>query len=183
MFQPDRGMAILTRIDVGWGTGIHLDMYRRFGCSLHGSDSLPSMLEVAQERLSAADEELRLTDATQMPYGDGEFDFVFSMLALHEMEDMVRTSVIGEIERVLSNQGRILLIYFHASMARQVKGWITKLVILFSEIAAGRRHFRNCRQFMSTGGLPALIRDSRLSTEPENIVGGDTLSLYLLRAV
>jgi len=178
MFMPDRDMAIL---DVGCGTGVHLGMYQRYGCDLSGIDTSQSMLEVAKTRLGDS-ADLRLADATQMPYDDGAFDFIFCMLALHEMDDTVRGSVIGEIKRVLKGDGRILLIDFHAGKSRPIKGWITKLVILLSEIAAGRRHFRNYRQFVSIGGLPALITDSQLSIEQERVVGGDTLALYLLRA-
>lgn len=178
MFMPDRDMAIL---DVGCGTGVHLGMYQRYGCDLSGIDTSHSMLEVAKTRLGDS-ADLRLADATQMPYDDGAFDFIFCMLALHEMDDTVRGSVIGEIKRVLKGDGRILFIDFHAGKSRPIKGWITKLVILFSEIAAGRRHFRNYRQFVSIGGLPALITDSQLSIEQERVVGGDTLALYLLRA-
>jgi ubiquinone/menaquinone biosynthesis C-methylase UbiE len=178
MFPPDRTMAIL---DVGCGTGAHLEMYQRYGCSLHGIDTSPSMFEVAKARLGN-DADLRLTDASQMPYDDRAFDFVFCMLTLHEMDDTVRASVIGEIKRVLKREGRILFIDFHVGKPQPIMGWVTKLVILLSEIGGGRRHFRNYRQFMSIGGLPALIRASRLSIEQEKVVGGDTLALYLLRA-
>ncbi|GMR11390.1 MAG: hypothetical protein BMS9Abin28_2221 [Anaerolineae bacterium] len=178
MFMPDRGMAIL---DVGCGTGIHLEMYLRYGCNIHGIDTSPSMLEVARSRLSE-DADLRLADAAYMPYDAEAFDFVFSMLALHEMDHEVRGRVIGEIKRVLKPDGRILFIDFHAGRSRPVKGWLTKFVILLSEIAAGRRHFRNYRHFMSIGGLPALIADAQLYLEQEKVVGGDTLALYLLSA-
>ncbi len=176
MFRPDRGMAVL---DVGCGTGMHLEMYQEYGCSLYGIDASPSMLEVARTRLGER-AELRLADAAQMPYEDGAFDLVLCMLALHEMDESVRGLVVGEIMRVLRSDGRSLLIDFHAGGARPVKGWLTKLVILLSEAAAGRRHFQNYRHFMSVGGLPALIGDSRLSIEKEKVVGGDTLALYLL---
>jgi ubiquinone/menaquinone biosynthesis C-methylase UbiE len=178
MFLPQRGGAVL---DVGCGTGIHLEMYQRYECSLYGIDTSPSMLEVAKARLGER-AELRLADATQMPYEAGFFDLVLCMLALHEMDEKVRSTVLGEIARVTKHDGRILLIDFHAGKPRPLKGWFSKLVILLSEIAAGRRHFRNYRQFMSIGGLPALIDDSQLAIEKEKIVGDDTLALYLLGA-
>ena len=48
MFLPKKGMKVL---DVGCGTGIQLDMYRRFNCKLYGIDTSPSMLDVASSRL------------------------------------------------------------------------------------------------------------------------------------
>jgi len=177
MFMPQRGAAVL---DVGCGTGIHLEIYQRYGCKLYGIDTSQSMLELARARLGES-AELRLTDAIEIPYEAGFFDLVICMLALHEMDEGRRGKVIGEIKRVLKPDGRILFIDFHAGSPRPLRGWLSKLVILLSEVAAGRRHFRNYRHFMSIGGLPHLIEERRLSIEKEKLVGGDTLALYLLR--
>ena len=178
MFLPRQAGAVL---DVGCGTGIHLEMYQRYGCNLYGIDTSPSMLELARTRLGER-AELRLADATQLPYEAGFFDLVLCMLVLHEMDEQVRSTVIGELTRVIKPNGRILLIDFHAGKPRPLKGWFSKLVILLSEVAAGPRHFRNYRHFMSIGGLPALIDKSHLAIKKERIVGDDTLALYLLQA-
>jgi len=178
MFLPQQAGAVL---DVGCGTGIHLEMYQRYGCNLYGIDNSPSMLELARTRLGER-AELRLADATQLPYEAGFFDLVLCMLVLHEMDEQVRSTVIGELTRVIKPDGRILLIDFHAGRPRPLKGWFSKLVILLSEVAAGRRHFRNYRHFISIGGLPALIDKSHLEIKNERIVGDDTLALYLLQA-
>ena len=178
MFMPRRGGAVL---DVGCGTGLHLEMYQRYGCKLYGIDTSQSMLEVAEARLGES-AELRLADATQMPFESGFFDLAICMLALHEMDESVRSKVISEIKRVMKRDGRILFIDFHPGRPRSFDGWRSKLVILLSEIAAGRRHFRNYRHFMSIGGLRHLIEESKLTIEKEKIVGDDTMALYLLRA-
>jgi hypothetical protein len=54
-------------------------------------------------------------------------------------------------------------------------------VIFLSEIAAGRRHFRNYRHFMSIRGLSTLIATHKLLVEQEKVVGGGGLALCLLR--
>jgi ubiquinone/menaquinone biosynthesis C-methylase UbiE len=177
MFMPPRGGAVL---DVGCGTGSHLEMYQRYGCRLHGIDTSQSMLELAKARLGES-AELRLADATHMPYEARFFDLVICMLALHEMDDGVRSEVIGEIKRVIKRDGRILFVDFHPGRPRSFDGWRSKLVILLSEVAAGRRHFHNYRHFISVGGLLHLIEESQLSIEKEKIVGDDTMALYLLR--
>jgi ubiquinone/menaquinone biosynthesis C-methylase UbiE len=178
MFMPPRGGAVL---DVGCGTGSHLEMYQRYGCRLHGIDTSQSMLELAKARLGES-AELRLADATQMPYETGFFDLVICMLALHEMDDDVRSGVIGEIKRVVKRDGRILFVDFHPGRPRSFDGWRSKLVILLSEVAAGRRHFRNYRHFISIGGLRHLIEESQLSIEKEKIAGDNAMALVLLRA-
>ncbi|MEN8227767.1 MAG: methyltransferase domain-containing protein [Bacteroidota bacterium] len=177
MFIPPQGGSIL---DVGCGTGVHLDIYQRYGCKLYGIDTSQSMLELARDRLGES-AELSQVDATKMPYESASFDLVLCMLVLHEMDDEVRTRVLSEMKRVIKSDGRLLLIDFHAGKPRSFKGWYYKLVILLSEIIAGRRHFRNYRHFMSIGGLPTLIEKSQFEIEKRRIVGGDTLALYLLR--
>ena len=178
LFRPPAGAAVL---DVGCGTGTHLEMYRDLGSRLYGIDTSPSMLDRARARLGES-ADLRLADATRMPFDDGFFDLVVCMLALHEMDPGVRDAVLDEMARVAGPRGRVLVIDFHCGSPRPIKGWTTKLVILMSEIVAGLRHFRNYRRFMSAGGLPPLIERRQFSIEKQMTVGGNTLVLYLLRA-
>ena len=178
MFPPEQNMKVL---DVGCGTGVHLDIYRRCGCELYGIDNSPSMLDVARKRLGEK-AELRLGNATEMPYERNTFDLIVCMLVLHEMDQRMRMAVIAEMKRVLKTEGRILLIDFHAGRAHPPKGWLNKPIIFLSEVAAGRRHFRNYRHFMSIRGLPGLMEESRLTAEQQKVVAGGTLALYVARA-
>ena len=123
---PPKGGSIL---DVGCGTGIHLDTYSRYKCKLYGIDTSPSMLRVARERLGNK-AELIQADASEMPYKSNFFDLILCMLVLHEMDDDVRSNVIGEMERLIKTDGRILLIDYHAGKPSQLKGWWSKLLIL-----------------------------------------------------
>ena len=177
MFRPRKGMAVL---DVGCGTGVHLELYRRFECSLFGIDTSESMLDVAKKRLGEF-ADLKLANACEMPFEDGSFDLVISMLVLHEMDQASRPRAIDDMKRVLKEDGRILLIDFHTGPYHFPRGWLTKFVIFVSEIAAGRRHFRNYRNFMSIRGLSTLIETNKLIVEQEKAVSGGGLVLYLLR--
>jgi ubiquinone/menaquinone biosynthesis C-methylase UbiE len=167
-------------LDVGCGTGTHLEMYQRYRCNLFGIDSSPAMLDIAREKLGdkAA---LYLGDATEMHYDDNSFDLVILMLVLHEMKPQTRTHVIKEMKRVLKDDGHILLIDFHPGPIQAFEGWRTKAIIFLSEIAAGREHFRNYRHFMSIRGLPAIIEENGLVVKKQKIVGGGALALFLLQ--
>jgi len=177
MFRPTKDMAIL---DVGCGTGAHLAMYQRYQCSLAGIDTSESMLRIATKRLGET-ADLRLVNARTLPFDDRSFDLVISMLAIHEMDQDSRVHALGQMRRVLRQDGRMLLIDFHPGPYRFPKGWLTKLVILFAELAAGRTHFRNYRHFISIGGLNSLIQSTGLTVERERIVGGGCLAVYLLK--
>src|SRR4030066_1675828 len=175
MFRPAKGMNIL---DVGCGTGTHLELYQRYQCNLYGLDHSPAMLEVARKRL-AGTAVLELGDASRMPYEDGKFDLVIVMLTLHEMSPEMRSLVLEEIKRVLKKDGRILLIAFHTGPYQPLQGWVSKIIITCAEIAAGRTHFRNYRKFMAEGGLPRLIHQHSLKVEKQQILAGGPFSIYL----
>jgi demethylmenaquinone methyltransferase/2-methoxy-6-polyprenyl-1,4-benzoquinol methylase len=136
------------------------------------------MLEVARTRLGDS-ARLDLGDATSMPYEDREFDLIISMLSLHEMAQRTRSEVLSEMKRVLKDDGRILLIDFQPGPYQPVQGWISKVIIFFSELAAGREHFRNYRQFIATKGLSTLATLSGLEVEKQKILAGGTFAVVV----
>ena len=176
-FPFKAGMFVL---DVGCGTGTHLDLYQKIGCKVFGIDLSPAMLDVARQKLGDR-AELHLGDASQMPYSDGTFDLVVTFLTLHEMPALLRSAVMKELKRVMKKDGRILLIDYRPGPIRFLKGWFIKAVIIFFEIAAGREHFKNYRDFISCEGLPTLITAHQLSIDRKKIVNGGNIGLFLLR--
>jgi ubiquinone/menaquinone biosynthesis C-methylase UbiE len=136
-------------------------------------------LEVARRRLGDT-AQLDLADATDMPYEDDKFDLVISMLILHELPPETRSAVLCEAMRVLKDDGRILLIDFHPGPYQPLQGWISKTIILLSELAAGWGHFKNYRHFMVTKGLETLISQHRLITEKQSILAGGTFAVCLV---
>lgn len=178
MYIPKEGMRVL---EVGCGTGTNLKLYQQAGCEVYGIDSSPSMVKVASKKLGEQ-AEIRLGDASQMPYSDGFFDLVIAMLTLHEMPSLIRFPVMDEMVRVMKQDGRLLLIDFHPGPIRFLKGWLYKTIILFFEIIAGREHFRNYRDFLAGNGLPSLIETNNLYIEKEKVVSGGNIALFSARA-
>ncbi len=178
MYPPREGMAVL---DVGCGTGIHLEHYQRAGCTVFGIDQSPSMLQIAHNRLGES-ANLYMGDASNMPYADKEFDLIIISTVLHEMPSAVRSAVINESKRTLNEDGRILLIDFHPGPIQPLKGWLNKSVIIIAELAAGREHFKNYRDFLANKGLPGLISIHSLSIDKEKIVSGGNIALFLLKS-
>ncbi len=176
MFPSKDGMLVL---DVGCGTGVHLERYQKTGCQVFGIDLSPSMLQVARNRLGVS-ANLCMGDASNLPYSDNKFDLIIMSTVLHEMPSAVQSAVINESKRTLKEDGRILLIDFHPGPIQPIKGWINKSIITLAEIAAGREHFKNYRNFMANKGLPALISTHGLSVEQEKIVSGGNIALFLL---
>ena len=101
-------------------------------------------------------------------------------IVLYEMPHGVRSAVIDESKRTCKKDGRILLIDFHPGPIRPLKGWINKGIILMAEMAAGREHFKNYRDFIAREGLAGLISTHGLSVDQKKIVSGGNIALYLL---
>lgn len=177
LLPPKQGMKVL---DAGCGTGMHLQHYQKAGCELFGIDSSPAMLDVARQRLGE-NADLRIGDASQLPYEDHLFDLAICMLVLHEMDQKTRLSLLGELKRVVKSDGTLLLIDFYTGSATSIKGWIIKPLIFLTELAAGRRHFRNFRHFKSIGGLPRLIEQAQLIASTNKVVAGGGMIIYLAK--
>ena len=178
MFPPFEGMTVL---DVGCGTGVHLELYQRAGCEVYGIDMSPSMLQVARERLSES-AHLYLGDAARMPYSDRTFDLIIMFTVLHEMSGEVRSAVITESKRVLKKEGRILFIDYYRGPIRPLKGWFYKGIIMLAEVMAGGEHYKNYRNFMANDGLMGLIASHGLIMDQKRIVSGGNIALILLRS-
>ncbi len=179
MYAPREEMHVL---DVGCGTGTNLMLYNEAGCNVFGIDLSPSMVEIAQKKLGNR-AEIRLGDASKMPYSDNSFDLATGFFILHEMPSQIRPVVIREMARVVKHDGRILLIDYHLGPIRFPKGWMFKIIILFFEVMAGREHFMNYRDFLSKNCLQNLIFKKNLRILNEKIVGGGNVALFLLNSV
>lgn len=176
VYPPEKGMRVL---DIGCGTGTNLRLYHEAGCDVFGIDLSPAMVQVAQMKLGEG-AEIRLGDATKLPYSGHSFDLVTGFLTLHEMPNQIRSAVLSEMVRVMKPKGRILLIDYHPGPIRFPKGWMYKTVTIFFEIMAGREHFRAYRDFLSRNGLDPLISSQSLQIEIRKILSGGTVALFLL---
>ena len=176
IYSPKSGMYVL---DVGCGTGTNLNLYHESGCKVFGIDSSPSMLAEAKNKLGD-NAELLLGSASEIQFSDKLFDLVICMMALHEMPGEIRSQVLSEMVRVLKPEGRIFIIDFRPGSIRFPKGWIYKAGTYYFEIAAGREHFKNFRDFLANNGIPGFIASHKLTIENTSIIYGGNLGVYLL---
>jgi SAM-dependent methyltransferase len=81
--SPRAGERLL---DIGCGSGDHLNLFRKKGCDVTGLDPSSPMLDLARQRL-AHRAELRQGRAEDLPFSDNEFDIVTLITALEFTED------------------------------------------------------------------------------------------------
>jgi ubiquinone/menaquinone biosynthesis C-methylase UbiE len=107
-------------VDVGCGYGRLADCYvGRFKQAIL-LDSSPSLLGQAVERTGG-----RLAcvvaDLNHMPFRDGSFDTTLMVRVFHHVEDS--TACLRELNRVLSNDGHLVLSYRNKRDARSIIRW------------------------------------------------------------
>lgn len=176
MHPPNDGARVL---DIGCGTGMHLELYQKAGCKVYGIDPSASMIDVARQRLGD-EADLRLADASNLPFDDGYFDLIVCMLVLHEIPPITRSAIVNEAKRTLNSAGRILLVDYHSGSVRGLRGWWSKFVITLSEVAIGGEHFQNYRQFMAHAGLAPLVEEGKFAVDKQRVVAGGNFELLLL---
>jgi ubiquinone/menaquinone biosynthesis C-methylase UbiE len=104
-------------LDVGCGTGsLAIAAKNRVGSTgrVSGIDPSPEMIARANSkaRKAGADVSFGCGVAETLPFADAQFDVVLSTLMLHHLPRPARQQFAGEIRRVLSPGGRVLVVDF-----------------------------------------------------------------------
>ncbi len=90
------------------------------------------------------------------------FDYAVLSLMLHETPPAERLQILGEARRAA---GRIVILDYQTPQPRSAWGAGVGIV----EFLAGREHYRNFRDFVRRGGLPALLQEAGLRIIQEKI--------------
>lgn len=177
LWPPQKGMVVL---DAGCGTGAQLNLYRYYGCSVFGVEISAGMIAAARKRFRGL---LNLSqgNAGRMPFRNQTFDLVLLSMMLHEIAPDARMAVLAETGRVLKNSGRILIIDYRTGRSNGPMGRLFKTLITLIEMAAGRPHYDNYRNFMETGGLPPLLKKHRLTVGDHDTAGRGNIGLNLVQ--
>jgi ubiquinone/menaquinone biosynthesis C-methylase UbiE len=94
-------------LDVGCGTGEHLVRAVKAGFEACGVEPAPAMLDFARKNVPKAD--LRQGIATDLPFGDGEFDLVIMVEVLRYLDRPDTETALKEARRVLKPGGRLMV--------------------------------------------------------------------------
>lgn len=158
-------------LDVGCGTGsLALAARRRVrdAGAVHGIDASPEMIAVARRKARAAALDVRFEEAAvqALPFPAAWFDAVLSTLMLHHLPRPARGEALGEVRRVLTPGGRLLVVDF-AAPTRGREGLLARL----------HRHGH-----VDAGDMRALLRDAEFDVVASGAVGVRDLHFALARA-
>jgi ubiquinone/menaquinone biosynthesis C-methylase UbiE len=171
---PQPGWQVL---DVGCGTGTGMAQYVEAGCTAVGVDVSAAMLVKATARLGDQ-AELHLTNGDTLPFEDGRFDLVTTLMVLHEVSADARTAFVTEMARVAIPGSRLLFIDFRFGSLRGWKGPTLRVASEVIEWFSG--HYSQYRAFKALGGVPGVVGEAGLGIEREKIVAGGNVAIYVV---
>jgi ubiquinone/menaquinone biosynthesis C-methylase UbiE len=162
-------------LEVACGTGEQAIMLAKAGIEVTGLDLSPAMLGVARGKTPPSVAYF-LGNAEDLPFGPGSFDCATISLALHEMAHETRMRTLGEMLRVLTPDGK-LLVFDYAAPANWRSAFGLTLLGLPERIAGGE-HFRNFVRFTRMGGIDRFLKSFSLQ-----VIGRRNYFLGALRLV
>jgi ubiquinone/menaquinone biosynthesis C-methylase UbiE len=135
-----------------------------------GIDIAPKMVSRAQEKARKAGLEIAFEVASvdELPYPDGHFDVVISSLMFHHLPMDIKRKGLGEVRRVLKDDGRFFLSDFCSPH------WLTIIPMYLMMI------WRPFTRYQLFGKLPGLLKESGFGTV-ELLEKGFFLEYYLMR--
>jgi ubiquinone/menaquinone biosynthesis C-methylase UbiE len=148
-----------TVLDVACGTGFFaLNYYANF-LKIVGVDLSSVNINKAhqlKQRKNIKNIEFIHQDATKLNeiFPKNAFDYSFISLALHEMPENIRSTVIKQMSEV--SQEQLFIDYSFGKLN------YSTLIVYLSEFFAGREHFNNFLNFKKNGGLIPLIQQVNL---------------------
>ena len=151
-------LSFLSKLDVG-ETG-----------EVAGIDIAPKMISRAEEKARKANLEIafKVASIDELPHPDQHFDVVISSLMFHHLPLEVKKRGLGEIRRVLKDDGRFFLCDFCSPH------WLTIIPMYLMLI------WTSHTRYQLFGKLPELIRESGFATV-SLLEKGFFLEHYLIR--
>jgi ubiquinone/menaquinone biosynthesis C-methylase UbiE len=130
---PARGRVI----EIGFGSGLNVPHYGAAVTQLVAIEPNAGMLERAQPRIrdAAFPVEVIASTAERLPLPDRSFDTAVSVLTLCSVSDPAQ--VLGELHRVLRDDGQLLLVEHGLADDAGVARWQNRLDWLQGKLACG----------------------------------------------
>lgn len=130
LLAPVRGERIL---DIGCGTGRHLDMFLNMGLDVTGLDASSHMLDIAKKRLGHR-ASLYLGSAEDLPFEDNTFNIATMITTLEFVDDT--SKAVEEACRVTKDR-----VFFGVLNRYSLKGIERRIKGIFAETVFNRARF------------------------------------------
>ncbi len=171
-YDTYRGARVL---EVGCGMGTMASMWAREGANVTAVDLNSTAVEQTCRRfeLLGLTGDIRQADGRELPFGDGEFDYVWSWGVLHHSPQLGRS--LTELSRVMRRgAGFGLMVYhrhslLHAYMTRYVEGFLHRERRFLTEVELASRYGDAAREEGNPYTWPVTRRELRTMLEAAGI--------------
>ncbi len=118
-------------------------------------------------------------DAARLPFKDGSLRAVSISFGLHDKSPELRRAIMEEARRALAPGGRLVAVDFERPWNARARAGA--LFVHAIERLAGGEHYRNGREFLRSGGLRALLRESGFPEVDRRDVEAGSLAVVVAR--
>jgi len=111
LLETLRGEGARRVLDPGFGLGRHVILFAREGFETYGIEPTRSGFDYCEEWLEAEGlhADIRIGEMTELPYGEGFFDFVLSWNVIYHGTLPQLRRALGEIRRVTRRDGLVYI--------------------------------------------------------------------------
>ncbi len=111
LLETLRGEGTRRVLDLGFGLGRHVILFAREGFETYGIEPTRSGFDYCEDWLEAEGlhADIRIGEMTELPYGEGFFDFVLSWNVIYHGTLHQLRRALGEIRRVTRRGGLVYL--------------------------------------------------------------------------
>jgi len=159
-------------VEIGFGTGAQSLLLARTGRRVVGIDINEVMTSCASNRankLNLDNITYHTADGSNLNFiSDKEFDFTTITLALHELEDDLRMSILTEMQRISKN---LIIVDYSAPLPKNISGWVSSHI----EMLAGGSHYAGFKNYIERGGLPAILDEMGLTIKHQYTAIGNAI--------
>jgi len=159
-------------IDICCGTGNQLKFLKNSNIKLTGIDNSLAMLKVSQ------DIDCYEQDAKNIQFPDKSFDLALIQLALHEKPFDDQKKIINESFRILKNNGHLIIVDYEINKKSKI---ISKFFINIIEFLAGKKHYKNFKQFHKNACTNKLINNKHFKLQNKILIAGKSMALQIYK--
>lgn len=149
-------------VDLCCGTGRQALFLHESGMEVMGVDLSPAMLRVARTK-TPPEIVFHDADAANTGLDSSSFDAVLLSMALHELAEPLRQSILQEALRLLRSEGTLMIADYR--QPNTLLGKTTMLPIFIVEQLAGREHYAGFKNFMEDGRTVGLLQRAQLASK------------------
>lgn len=127
------------------------DRYKQLRRNYSGVDISEKLVEIARKKYPDYDFQV-VRDETKLPFGDSQFDFVFSIAVFHHFNPKMAEASLAELERILKPGGIMILSVWYLWKWKYIKylfKYVPKYLLPFQadlpfKNNEGKTHLRYC---------------------------------------